>query len=171
MEKNRDTMNNEGNLGLIAGMLLIGFLLIGAVSASVIMNTTQDISEKDLNTVTKEVIDDLCSYIKIKFILGQYQTINGEQRIQHVAVQITPLVSQDIDLKKLTLQVSDETNIYFSSFNGAAFIGSSFCFTTPSGKPALTNLRLHLFNDDDTSMISNISSTKTQITLFLLSTP
>ena len=77
-------MNNHGQLGAIAGILLLVFILIGAVSASVIITETQSTSEEDLNNITNEIVDELCSYLQIKQIVGKYQTIQGEQRINKI---------------------------------------------------------------------------------------
>ncbi len=67
-------MDDQAKLGTIAGILLILFILIGAVSASVIITDTQITSETDLNSMTNEkIVDELCSYLQIKQIIGKYQ--------------------------------------------------------------------------------------------------
>jgi archaellin len=64
-------MNTEGNLGLISGILLIVFILIGATAASVIMNGKTDVSEEDYTKIVNEVVDELSNYIKINDVVGK----------------------------------------------------------------------------------------------------
>jgi archaellin len=172
MEKNRDTMNNQGNLGLVAGILLVGLLLIGAVSASVIMNTTQNVTnpEQDLNTITKETVDDLCSYIQIKDILGNYQDIQKEQNINQIAILINTLVSQDIDLSTMTIQISNGEQLHLLFYSGkAAYIKSYSLFSHPLwGTIPESSYSVMSLIDDDNSMITNHLINKNTDRAFIL---
>jgi archaellin len=113
-------MDDNAQLGSTAGILLILFILIGAISASVILADTQTTPEEDLTNITNEVVDELCSYLQIKQIVGKYQTIQGEQKINKIAIQIKPFVSQNIDLLHMTIQISDGESYQILFFNGSA---------------------------------------------------
>lgn len=111
-------MDNQAKLGVIAGIMLIGFVLIGAVSASVLITNSETTTEVDLDTLTNEVLDEICSYLQIKQIVGKYQTIEEEQKITKIAILIKPFISQNIDLSHMTLEVCDGEQYYILYYNG-----------------------------------------------------
>jgi archaellin len=123
MEKTRDIMNDQAKLGMIAGILLLGFILIGAVSASVIMTNSTNFSEEDLNKITNEVVDEICTYLQIKHIVGKYQVTQGEQKIQKIAILVKPLVSQDIDVSHMTIELSNGEQFTLLYYNGTSPLG------------------------------------------------
>jgi len=163
-------MNDQGQLGLISVILLIGFILIGAVSASVILTDQNTVSEEELNNLTNEVVDELCSYLQIKQILGQYQMVQGEQKIQKIAVLIKPLVTQDIDLNSMTITLSNGEHVLLLFYSGhAEYIGSDYLFshplwhTMPNGSfSVLTTI------DDDASIINSHHLNKNTDMAFIL---
>lgn len=149
-------MDNNAQLGTIAGILLLVFILIGAVSASVIITDSPITSEEDLTKITDEILDELCSYLQIKQIVGKYQTIQGQQRINKIAILIKPLVSQTIDLSHMTLELSDGNNYRILFYNGTAgSIRSQSLFEHPTWNN-LTNGTYGLLStiDDDNSIIT-----------------
>jgi len=149
-------MDNNAQLGTIAGILLLVFILIGAVSASVIITDSPITSEEDLTNLTNEILDELCSYLQIKQIVGKYQTIQGQQRINKIAILIKPLVSQTIDLSHMTLELCDGNNYRILFFNGTAgSIRSQSLFEHPTWNN-LTNETYGLLStiDDDNSIIT-----------------
>jgi archaellin len=170
MKKTRDTMNKQGNLGLITGILLIGFILIGAVSASVIMNTTKNVSDNDLNKITNEVVDEITTILQIKIAVGKYQMINGEQRIQQIAILIKPLISLDIKLSHMTIQLSNGEQLYVLSYNGnAASISSYSVFNHPLWDTiTLGTYSLLPTIDDDQSIITDQLINKNTDMAFIL---
>lgn len=166
-------MNNRGTLGIITGILLICFLLIGAVSASVIINgldTTTTTSGADLNQITNEVVDELSAYINIKDIVGKYQTFQGEQKIQQIALLIRPLVSQNIDMTHMIIKISSEKQYNILYFNGnVSPLGSFSLFDHPHWQTITENTYTLLsIIDDDASMSTSYSLNKNTDTAFLL---
>ncbi len=148
-------MDDRAQLGSIAGILLLIFILIGAVSASVIITDTQTTSEEDLNNITNEIVDELCSYLQIKQIIGKYQTIQGVQRINKIAILIKPFVSQNIDISHMTLELCDGEYYQILFFNGTAgSIRSHSLFEHPVWN-SMTNETYGLLStiDDDNSII------------------
>ena len=175
MKKTRDTMNNQGNLGLITGILLIGFILIGAVSASVIMNTTQNVSDNnDLNKITNEVVDEIITYLQFKDVVGKYQMINGEQRIQQIAILIKPLISLDIELSHMTIQLSNGEQLYILSYNGnAASINPYSVFNHPlwdTITPGTYSL-LPTIDDDQSIITYQLINKNTDMAFILIKLP
>jgi archaellin len=168
-------MNQQGNLGLTAAILLIGFILIGAVSASVIMNTTKNISDTDnLNTITNEVVDEITTYLQIKDVVGKYQTFNGEQRIQQIAILIKPLISLDIPLSRMTIQLSNGEQLYILSYNqDASTINSYSVFNHPLWDTITSGTYSILPTiDDDQSIVNHhIINKNTDIAFLLIKLP
>lgn len=94
--------------GITTMIILISLLLIGITVASVITDETTDTTtDYDLDQMTEEVIDEITSYIQIKDQKGRFSEINGEKRIEKIAILISPLVSQDIDISQLTIQLDN----------------------------------------------------------------
>jgi len=118
-------MNNTASLGLLTTILLVGLLLIGATAASVLVNTPGEETEQDLEKITKEVTNEITTYIQIKDTVRKYYKIDGEQKIQKIAILIKPLVSIDIDITALTIKICNGEQIKILSYSGqTAFIKS-----------------------------------------------
>jgi archaellin len=167
-------MNDQAQLGIITVILLIGFILIGAVSASVILTEQNNISEQDLNKITNEAVDEICSYIQIKHIVGKYQTIQGEQKIQKIAFLIKPLVTQEIDVFHMTIQLSNGEQLRLVSYNGyAESIHSYSLFEHPLWNTVATgSFSLLSTIDDDNSIInSHLINKNTDMAFILLKLP
>ncbi len=104
--------------GLTSSILIVAILLIGMTVASVISSeTTDSISEQDLEDITQETIDEISTYILIKDKIGKFMEVNGEQRIGKIALWITPLVSQEIDVSQLTIQLNNGENVLFLKYS------------------------------------------------------
>lgn len=166
MEKTSDSMNNQAKLGVFAGILLIGFALIGAVSASVLITETDTTTEVDLDTMTNEVVDEICSYLQIKQIVGKYQTIQEEQRIKKIAILIKPFVSQNIDLSHMTIDLCDGTQYSILFYSGLSdSIRHSSLFDHPvwtSAEPGTFSL-LSTIDEDDSIRLSHVINKNTDM--------
>lgn len=119
--------------GLTSLLLLIALIFIGITVASVI--TGQIVgspSEQDLEQITEKTIDEISTYILIKDQKGKFSEINGEQKIEKIALWITPLVTQDIDISKLTIQLYDGETINFLKYDGNSDnLGTNSLFDHP----------------------------------------
>jgi archaellin len=164
-------MNDQAKLGVIAGIMLIGFILIGAVSASVILTNTGGTSEEDLNTITNEVVDEICSYFQIKHIIGKYQIIQGEQKINKIAILIKPFISQNIEISHMTIELCNGEQYQMLFFNGLAetlqphslFEHPLWNTTTPATFSLLSTI------DDDNSIVNlHLINKNTDMTFILL---
>lgn len=105
--------------GITSILLLIALMFIGITVASVI--TGQIIgspSEQDLEKITEKTLNEISIYILIKDQKGKFSEINGEQKIEKIALWITPLITQDIDISKLTIQLYNGENINFLKYDG-----------------------------------------------------
>ncbi|KYK30764.1 MAG: hypothetical protein AYK22_03070 [Thermoplasmatales archaeon SG8-52-3] len=116
--------------GLTSSILIVSLLLIGITVASVLTSETTDtISEQDIEQMTEETIDEISTYILIKDQIGKYSNINGEQRIEKIALWITPLVTQEIDISKLTIKLNNGDNVIFLKYsNNSLTLGSYSLF-------------------------------------------
>ncbi len=119
--------------GLTSILLLIALIFIGITVASVI--TGQIIgspSEQDLEKITEKTIDEISTYLLIKDQKGKFSEINGEQKIEKIALWITPLITQEIDISKLTIQLYNGENINFLKYAGKSDnLGSNSLFNHP----------------------------------------
>ncbi len=105
-------MANLRNTGITLLILLICIILIAVTVASVLTDsTTETTSEEELDQMTQEVIDEISTYIQIKDRKGKYYEVNHEYKLQKIALWISPLVSQEIDLSKLTILLDNGENI------------------------------------------------------------
>ena len=149
-------MDDQARLGMIAGILLIFILLIGVVSASIIFTTSDDISEEDLNWITNEIVDEICSYLQIKNIIGQYQTIHNEQTIKRIGILIKPYVSQNIDISHISIEVCNGEYYHMLFYNGqVGSIRSSTLFEHPLWDLMTSNGFSVLTTIDDDNSIGN----------------
>ncbi|DAC72469.1 MAG TPA: hypothetical protein DSN98_05090 [Thermoplasmata archaeon] len=167
-------MNDQAKLGMIAGILLLGFVLIGAVSASVIMTSTTKYSEDNLNRITNEVVDEICTYLQINHIVGKYQTIHGEQKIQKIVILIKPLVSQEIDVSHMTLELIDGEHLTILTYNGLAESfqsGSLFEHPLWNSMPSGTFSLLTTIDDDSSIVNAHLLNKNTDMAFILLKLP
>jgi len=141
-------MHNQGNLGITAGILLIIFILIGAVAGSVIINGTQNVSDLDLTKITNDVLDEITTHLQVKNVIGKYENIQGKQSIQKIAIFIKPLVSIDIDMAKIRIMISNGEDLRILFYSGqAASINSYSLFNHPLWDS---------MNEDTYSLISTV---------------
>jgi len=104
--------------GLTSSILIISLFLIGITLADVISSdSTESMSENQLEQMTEETIEELTSYILIKDQIGKYKEINGNLIIEKIALWITPLVTQIIDVTQLTIQINDGESVLFLKYN------------------------------------------------------
>jgi len=103
--------------GLTSVILIVSLLLIGVTVADIISgDTTGTLSDQQLEQITEETIEELSSYILIKDQIGKYNEIDGILKIEKIALWITPLVTQVIDVSQLTIQINDGENVLFLKY-------------------------------------------------------
>jgi archaellin len=167
-------MTDKGSLGLTSGILLIFLVLIGAVSASVIINETTSESSTDLNQIANEAVDEISTYLQIKDIIGKYQVLQGEQKIQQIAIMIKPLTSVNIDITHLIIKISNRADLHILYFNGnESRIGSYSLFDHPLWKTLEENAYtlIPLIDDDDSMATSHFINKNTDTAFLLIQLP
>ena len=129
-------MSNWRNTGITTIILLTILLIVGFTVASVITGEdTQYTNEQNYDQMTEEVINEISTYIQIKDQKGKYYNINGTQKIEKIALLISPLVSQDIDVTQLTIQIDNGEKIKMLTFDGnTSKIDSNTLFNHPIWK-------------------------------------
>lgn len=88
-------------------IILIVTLLIAITVASVMTEKTTTTTDYNIDEMTDEIINEITSYLQVKDQKGKYTEFNGEQKIQKIALLISPLVSQEIDLSQLNIQLDN----------------------------------------------------------------
>ena len=150
-------MSNLTTTGLISVLMLVGFMLIGMTVASVITeDTTDTISEEDFDQMLDETLDEISTYLSIKDQKGKFNKVAGQYRLDQIAIHISPLISQEIDLSQLIIQINDNENVRILTFsNHSEKIGSNNLFGHPIWS-YLTgeNFAIISILDNDDSLIS-----------------
>lgn len=105
-------MSTWRTTGIATIIILITFLLTAITVTSIITEeTTNTTTEYNYEEITEEIIKEITSYLQIKDQKGKYTNINGEQKINKIALLISPLVSQNIELPQLTIQLDNGETI------------------------------------------------------------
>jgi len=108
----------KGSVGLIAIILLLSALLIGVTAASLItISSNENLSEEEIQEIVDNAVDEITTYIQIKDVIGKYYGEPPQQRIEKIAVMITPLISQEIDISSLKIKFSSQDSLHFLSYD------------------------------------------------------
>ncbi|KYK27505.1 hypothetical protein AYK20_02830 [Thermoplasmatales archaeon SG8-52-1] len=106
-------------MGITTIILLISLLLSGLIVASVITNeSSQTDIKEDYMQMVDEIIDKTSTYIQILEQKGKYNEINQERKIDKVILYISPLITQNIDVSQLTIQLNNGDTIRFLRYLG-----------------------------------------------------
>ena len=120
-------MGNWTSTGLITILLLISLMLIGMTVTSIITGdstgvstdgTTDSSIEDNIDQIIDETMDEITSYIQIRDQKGKFYKNNEIFEIQKIAILISPLVSQEIDLTQLNIQIENDEIVRILSYNG-----------------------------------------------------
>jgi archaellin len=104
---------------LTIAILSLSSILIGATVTSVIDSESESITtDYNLEKLASDAMDEISTYLQIRDQKGKYTNINGEQRIDKIAILISPLVSQKIDLSRLTIQLCNDKIVKILRYNG-----------------------------------------------------
>jgi len=129
-------MNKNGSLGISALILFFALILIAAIAASILISniassqTSSD--ENDLTRITQETVNEITTYLQVKDIHAKYTMTDPEPTIHALAILIKPLVSSEIDLQTLTIEISNGQTINFFTYStNTAPIGSFSLFEHP----------------------------------------
>jgi archaellin len=107
--------------GLTGSILLISLILIGiTVGSAITGETLGGTTEEDYQHMVDEVINQISTYLQIKDQKGKYCNMEGVQKIEKIALWISPLFSQDIDVSQLTIQLDDGKNVIMLTYDGNA---------------------------------------------------
>jgi archaellin len=163
-------IRNHGNIGITTGILLVIFILISAVAASVIVNNTYDTSNLDLTKITNQTIDEITTYLQVKNVVGKYENIQGKQTIQKIGILVKPLVSVDIDTAKLRIMISNGEDLRVLSNSGhITSMDSSSLFNNPLWDSINEDtFSMITITDDDSSLEQYHTMNKYTDTAFII---
>lgn len=112
-------MSNWRNTGITTIILLIVILLIAmTVTSTITQETTETTTEQNYDQMVDETIDEISTYIQIRDQKGKFSDLNGEKKIGKIALLISPLVSQDIDLTGLMIQLDNGETVRMLNYVG-----------------------------------------------------
>jgi len=141
-------------LTFIVVILFIVSLFLITVTASTIINTNTSVSSEDINQYVEDTINEITRYIQIKQIYGAFTT-HKPYSLSKIAIMISPLYSNDIDISNLMIQIQthDSLSIYTYSDQVIA-LENNDVFTHPIWNQ-LTNRSFGIISmiDKDKSLI------------------
>lgn len=114
-------MGNMRTSGVTVLILLISMMLIAVTVTSVLTDSsTGSVTEEDIDQMTQETIDEISSYLQIRDRKGKFYRIDNQFKINKIALMISPLVTQEINLSGLTVQVDNGKNINILTYSSNA---------------------------------------------------
>jgi len=103
-------------------IIIISFMLIVLTVASVYSeDTTGTTTEEDYEQILDESLDEISTIFLIKDQKGLYERIDQNRCIEKLGLWITPLVTQDIDISQMHIQIDDGEKVKFLSYYGESF--------------------------------------------------
>jgi len=139
-------------------VLTLSSLMMGATITSVIDAESDSITtENNIEKLTSDAIAEISTYIQIRDQKGKFSKINGVQKIEKIAILISPLVSQNIDISRLTIQISNGRILKILRNNGIIEHLDSYSIFEHSIWDKLdgNNFGFISISDYDRSLISN----------------
>jgi archaellin len=128
-------MNNSGSTGITAVIILLAIMLIGVTAMSVISGDTTDretLTGVDLEETVEDVLNEITTYLSIKDKIGKYYGTPHNYKVEKIAIMISPLVSQQINVSGLTIKINDGENVRILIYNGSVEpIGANTLFEHP----------------------------------------
>ena len=123
-------MGNFKATGLTALILLIITMIVVMGIASIITGetSTSTTTELDYDQIVDDVLNEITTYIQIKDEKGKFSKIEGEHRITKIALLISPMVSQDIDMTQLTIQIDNGEMVNIMYYEESDEIGMESLF-------------------------------------------
>ena len=112
-------MNNWGSNSISAMVILIVVMLVAITAASVITGeTSSTTTDPDIDQMASEIIDQISTNLWIDREMGKYYDIDGVQKIEKIALKISPLVSVDVDITQLSIQINTGESVIILSYCG-----------------------------------------------------
>lgn len=123
-------MGNFKATGLTALILLIITMIVVMGIASIITGetSTSSTTEQDYDQIVDDVLNEITTYIQIKDEKGKFYDINGQYKITKIALLISPMVSQDIDMSQLTIQIDNGEMVNILYYDKSDEIGTNSLF-------------------------------------------
>ncbi len=123
-------MANYRKTGITTLMLLIITMVILVGIASTLTGETNGstTTETDYDQMVDDVVNEISTYIQIKDSKAKFYKEDGEYQIQKISLLISPMVSQDIDLSHLTVQIDNGEMVNVLYYKESKKIGSDSLF-------------------------------------------
>lgn len=111
-------------------MLLIITMVILVGIASTLTGETNEstTTETDYDQMVDDVINEISTYIQIKDQKGKFYKESKEYKIQKITLLVSPMISQDIDLSHLTLQIDNGEMVNILYYKESRKIGTDSLF-------------------------------------------
>ena len=123
-------MGNFRTTGITTLILLIVTMVILTSIASIITgeDTGATTTEQDYDQMVDDVVNEISTYISIKDTKGKFYGTPGNQKIQKIALLISPMVTQEIDFSQLTVQIDNGEIVNILYYKDSEKIGTNHLF-------------------------------------------
>ena len=125
-------MKSKSLLSFTLILLLLVILVLNVTVSSFIYETTDDITEEDLEDMLSTIYNDISTYVEIEHMYGRYNKTDQGRMITQLAILINPYFSTTISLEEIILETitpQDVQLFYFS--NHSSKIASNTLFSHP----------------------------------------
>jgi archaeal flagellin FlaB len=161
MKTIRFIRNKAGDMGIGAMIVFIAMVLVAGIAASVLVQTANKLEIQAMQTgqeTTAEVatgiaVDDICGQVGTYDYSGTTVT----EKICNATIAISPRSgSKDIDLSKVTIEVSDTTSKIILNYTATLFatIDPSGIFASAAFDGEARSFGIIVLNDADGSCIA-----------------
>lgn len=172
-------MDDVGSTGIAVVLLLLSSAAFGATIVSVTSNgVNNNPSDEDLSQlavkITDETIDKITTYIQTTQMLGKYYGEPHHQKIEKIAIMIKSMISKNVSLSELTIELNNGNAVIMLSYSGdAEFIGANDVFEHPIWNSIdENNFGFVVTHDKDSSLVDyNTINDNTDMAYLIIKLP
>jgi len=130
-------MSRVGSSSIGVLIILLSSIVCGATIVSITTDGVEtDLSEDELAqlaiNITDEAADKITTYIQTTQVLGKYYGEPHNQRIEKIAIMMKSMISKNISLSELGIELNDGNSVIMLYYSGdAEFVGSNDVFEHP----------------------------------------
>ena len=116
MNKKQD---NQGSNAISATIIIIAIILIATLTIILVTGQqTQTINQENIEQILDEIFNEITTQIQIKEKIGKYYNIQDEYKIKKIAIMISPLVTNDININQLKIEIYNNEKIKILKYEG-----------------------------------------------------
>ncbi|MEF8848472.1 MAG: hypothetical protein V5A68_04990 [Candidatus Thermoplasmatota archaeon] len=112
-------LDHRASNAISATIIIIAIILIATLTIILVTGQqTQTINQKNLEQILDEIFNEITTQIQIKEKIGKYYKIQNEYEIKKIAIMISPLVTNDININQLKIEIYNNEKIKILKYEG-----------------------------------------------------